>query len=103
MDIWLSVGDGDRPEVCVSYVAEQPWCRVLVDDFVFDSVEIDYVPELVGKVFAQDIEVHSRRRLSKTELRLEVVVEAEKFVAQVRRSGARIAGWEARALVDGVS
>ena len=37
------------------------------------------------------------------ELRLEVVVEAEKFVAQVRRGGGRIEGWEARALIDGVS
>ncbi|MDG4782860.1 hypothetical protein O7614_24665 [Micromonospora sp. WMMD961] len=93
-DIWLDLHAEVGPEVLVSHVASDPHCRISVQDFTFEEVEGQHVPEFVYQAFQGERTLAIEERpLSRWRV-LRLHVSGIEYVATVRLNRDPLDEWE---------
>jgi hypothetical protein len=98
-DIWFEGDDDDWPEVLISYVRGAEDVRIIMGDFIFESVPYDAVPPFIQKIFLGDYDFTASKILFGRRRSMTVEVAGQKYATSAgSRRNETLDSWENAAL-----
>jgi hypothetical protein len=88
-DIWFDGDDEDWPDVLISYVRGAEDVRIIMGDFIFDSVPYDAIPPFIQKIFLGDYDFTASKILFGWRRSMTVEVAGQNMPPQPVRAGTR--------------